>query len=296
MLRFRDCYKFSSLFNYFIETFKNVVENLITDPRQRLVRLLKYTKDEAKELIKHCVYDSTEDCYETALKLLKQEYGNPFRIACAHLEKLKKWPQIKSNDAAGMKNLYRFLVRCVAFQKTGALDLDSPLVIRNVQLSLPVHLQDKWTSKVGKIRKIGGREAKFVDFLGFVEEEAEVLNDPVYSRGGFKEKKPEEKQLKVYATDVLEEVKGGKEKVDAPMECLLCKGRHDLDDCDKFKGMDGRAKKDLMFTNRLCFSCYGKGHEVKACADKRTCTICGCEHPTGLHEVKFKIHAIHQGD
>ena len=283
-------------FNYFIETFKNVVENLITDPRQRLVRLLKYTKDEAKELIKHCVHDSTEDCYETALKLLKQEYGNPFRIACAHLEKLKKWPQIKSNDAAGMKNLYRFLVRCVAFQKTGALDLDSPLVIRNVQLSLPVHLQDKWTSKVGKIRKIGGREAKFVDFLGFVEEEAEVLNDPVYSRGGFKEKKPEEKQLKVYATDVLEEVKGGKEKVDAPMECLLCKGRHDLDDCDKFKGMDGRAKKDLMFTNRLCFSCYGKGHQVKACADKRICTICGCEHPTGLHEVKFKIHAIHQGD
>ena len=46
---------------------------------------------------------------------------------------------------------------------------------------------------VGKIRKISGKEAKFGDFLGFVEEEAEVLNDPVYSRGGFKEKKPEEK-------------------------------------------------------------------------------------------------------
>ena len=66
-----------------------MVENLVDNPRQRLVRLLKYTDGEAKDLIKHCVHEETLTCYKTALGLLEKEYGNPFRITCAYLERLK---------------------------------------------------------------------------------------------------------------------------------------------------------------------------------------------------------------
>ena len=308
-------------YNYFVETFKDVVEKLISDPRQRLVRLLKYTKGEAKELIKHCVYDENESCYETALNLLKEEYGNPFHIACAHLEKLKSWPQIKANDAHGLKTLYRFLLRCVAFQKVGAFELDSPLLLRNIQLSLPTNLQDKWTGRVGKIRKNSKAEAKFRDMLEFIEEEAKAQNDPIYSRGGFKEKKTEEKSMKVNKTEVAEEI-GAKilvcqicksnhemercpklkeiirreeKKEEQDKRCLLCSEEHDMDDCTKFSEKDARAKKDFLFTNKMCFACYGKGHKVKDCTNKRVCTICGKDHPTGLHEVTFKVHVVHEG-
>ena len=42
-------------YHYFIAIFKEAVESKIDDPRGCLARLIKYTKGEAKELIKHCV-------------------------------------------------------------------------------------------------------------------------------------------------------------------------------------------------------------------------------------------------
>ena len=62
-------------YNYFLESFKDVVEKLIDDPRQRLIRLLKYTRGDAKELIKHCIHEEADTCYDTALRLLEKEYG-----------------------------------------------------------------------------------------------------------------------------------------------------------------------------------------------------------------------------
>ena len=57
-------------------------------------------------------------------------------------------------------------------------------MIRNIQLKLPVNMQDKWTHTVGKVRKKEKREASFIDFVEFVETESAALNDPIYSRGG----------------------------------------------------------------------------------------------------------------
>ena len=53
-------------YNYFLESFKDVVEKLIDDPRQRLIRLLKYTRGDAKELIKHCIHEEAATCYSTS--------------------------------------------------------------------------------------------------------------------------------------------------------------------------------------------------------------------------------------
>ena len=112
-------------YSYFIENFKDAVENLVDSPKQRLIRLLKYTEGDAKELIKHCIHEGAETCYDTAIGLL-EEYGNPFTTSCAYLEKLRSWPQIKTNDGVALKGLYRFLLRCLSDQKRGNIDLDSP--------------------------------------------------------------------------------------------------------------------------------------------------------------------------
>ena len=269
-------------YDYFMENFKDVVENLIEDPRQRLVRLLNFTEGEAKDLIKHCVHEK-EKCYSVALELLEKEYGSSFKVACAYMDKLKNWPQIKMNDAAGIRELYRFLLRCLTVHKRGAIDLDSPLTIRTIQQSLPNNLQDKWTARVGRIRKMSKVEASFRNFVEFVEEESLVLNDPVYSRG-MQGKKVEEK-FKSCLTDI-------NEKPVTKLVCPLCKADHDLDDCEKFIEKGPRAKKDVLFKLKLCFSCYKVGHGVKTCKNKRTCKTCGKEHPTALHEVVFKVSAV----
>ena len=100
-------------YNYFMQSFKDVVENLIEEPRQRFIRLLNYTTGEAKEVIRHCVHEDDETCYAKALNLLEKEFGDSFKVECAYLEKLNNWPQVKNNDAGALKELHRFLVQIV---------------------------------------------------------------------------------------------------------------------------------------------------------------------------------------
>ena len=41
--------------HYFMTLLHEVVEKRVDDPRGKLTRLIKYTKGDAKEMIKHCV-------------------------------------------------------------------------------------------------------------------------------------------------------------------------------------------------------------------------------------------------
>ena len=287
-------------YTYFIENFKDVVENLVDNPRQRLLRLLKFTEGDAKDLIKHCVYEKTESCYSMAISLLEKEYGNPYTISCAYLEKLKSWPQIKSNDGVALKALYRFLLRCSSYQKKGNIDLNSPLTIRSIQLSLPVNMQDSWTTRVSKIRKKKMQEATFFDFVEFIDEWCQSSNDPVYSRGGFKDKKHEkEEKLKACATEIEEKKAGSeskdKDKSQDKSKCPLCGVQHDLDECSTFTEKTARDKKSFLFKAKMCFCCYGKDHLASKCNAKRICKTCGEAHPTGLHGVSFKVSAVGSG-
>ena len=149
-------------YTYFISNFKEIVESSVDSQRGRLNRLIKFTTGEAKELIKHCSEESATDCYDQALFLLNREYGNKYKIACAYMEELRKWPQIKQNDANAFKKFYRFLLRCMTIQKRGELDiLNSPMSIRQLQLKLPTPQQDK-CPKIVETTPEGKREEKLV--------------------------------------------------------------------------------------------------------------------------------------
>ena len=58
-------------YQYFIATFKEVVENKIDDLQECPARLIKYTKGETKGLIKHCFQLPPELGYQNALTLLE---------------------------------------------------------------------------------------------------------------------------------------------------------------------------------------------------------------------------------
>ena len=266
---------------YFIANFKDMVESVVSDQRGRLNRLIQYTAGEAKDLIRHCVHNNHLNCYDDALALLEQEYGNPLRIACAYMDKLKKWPILKLGDGQGYKNLYRFLLQCRAYQKGGFLDgLDSPLMIRTIQLKLPIQGQDKWVNFVTKKRKRERKEASFKDFVEFVETEMLVLNDPVYSRDR-SEQKPDREHERLKALSVKENVAPAPDP-----KCQLCDGKHDLDVCEQFMNMNVKDRKQFIFTSRLCFACLSVGHRAKDCKQKKTCNICEKDHPSVLHIYK----------
>ncbi len=281
---------------YFRENFRDMVESVVEDQRGRLNRLIQYTSGEAKELIRHCIHNDPNNCYNDAISLLEREYGNPLRIGCAYLEKLKNWPAVKNGDASGFRSLYRFLLQCLAYQKNGFLSgLDSPLMIRSIQLKLPVNMQDKWSHIVCKVRKRDERETVFKDFVAFVESESAVLNDPIYSRGvGEKLKvnkivaKPGTKLPTKQTEEPVEEVNATQES--ALIVCPCCSSQHDLDDCEDFKKKTIKERKQCLYELKLCWACYGPGHKAQECVQKRVCNICSQSHPTALHV--FKTNAI----
>ena len=64
-------------YRYFMENSEEVVENRIDDPRGRLIRLIKYTKGEAKELVMNCIHQPPREGYQIAKMLLEKRYGDP---------------------------------------------------------------------------------------------------------------------------------------------------------------------------------------------------------------------------
>ena len=117
-------------YHYFTAIFKEIVESKIDDRRECLARLVKYTKGEAKQLIKHCIQHPTELGYQNALTLLEKQYGDSFRIMSSYRKEKKLWREIRAGDATGCRNYYNVLLKCQSvFSKCKESNLDSPEVL-----------------------------------------------------------------------------------------------------------------------------------------------------------------------
>lgn len=60
-------------YRYFRTTFRDAVESKVQDAGGRLTRLVKYTSGDAKELIKDCIYEDEDLCFDTAIAILDRE-------------------------------------------------------------------------------------------------------------------------------------------------------------------------------------------------------------------------------
>ena len=118
------------------------------------------------------------------MSLLKKQYGDSHRIACAYLKELRQWPSIKANDSNAFRSFNRFLIKCKIYKKKGKYlrELDSPDVISTLIMKMPLNLQDKWNRKADSIKRKSKREADFGDFADLIDIESTLANDPLYSR------------------------------------------------------------------------------------------------------------------
>ena len=113
--------------------FKEAVESKLEDPRERLIRLLKYTSGETKKLINHCIQLSSNECFKYAEYLLEKVYENPHKILASYRKEIKQWPQIKFGDARAFWKFHTFLLKCRSMsfnQRWNALDSPDILCIQ----------------------------------------------------------------------------------------------------------------------------------------------------------------------
>ena len=77
--------------------------------------------------------------------------------------------------------------------------------------------------------------------------------------------------------------------------CSCCSEQHHLNGCPKFLEMDINKRKGFVNTQRLCYSCLGRGHLSKNCKHKLTCKECKKPHPTLLHYPSKEKQAEEKG-
>ena len=159
--------------------FKEVVENRIDDPRGRLIRLIKYTKGEAKELVMNYIHQPFIEGYQIAKMLLEKRHGDPHRLLGSYSKEIKEWQQLKLRDAAGFRKFSNFLVRCknVTGRDNWNL-LDNPDIICLLLSNVPGALLERWNRRVFNMRRNSKMEPSLSDLILFTDEETTLLNDP----------------------------------------------------------------------------------------------------------------------
>ena len=122
--------------------------------------------------------------YMQVRRLLDEEYGDPYKISNAFIQRLSNWPVIKCDDGPSLKRFSLFLTKCNNAMKaiTQMTLLNHPPNMQSVVQKLPNNLQTKWRETVVKCQIKNWRIVGFEDLSKFVEFAAESANDPIYSK------------------------------------------------------------------------------------------------------------------
>ena len=167
-------------FPAFIAAFEILIESKVDNSSELLYFLDQYTSGKGKELIRGCLQMKSGGSYKEARRILKKHFGDPYKIASAHIAKLSNWPAVRPNDGTGLQEFSTALEQA-RNAMTGMNDLNAANLLRQLWKKLPRYLRSKWAEGVSKIRSTNQQVASFNDFSEFVSTQADLVTDPVYS-------------------------------------------------------------------------------------------------------------------
>ena len=182
-------------FPAFVTAFESLIESRVDDACEKLYFLGQYTADKAKELICGYLQRKSEESYNEAKSPLKKHFGDPFRIANAHINKLCHWSSIKPSDGQALHDFAIAMEQAKSAMKgmSHTSDLNTAHISRQLWEKLPEYMHSKWTERKSKIRGLKGRMADFEEFAEFVCGQADLATDPVFSEGSMSKLAAEER-------------------------------------------------------------------------------------------------------
>ncbi|XP_041455129.1 uncharacterized protein LOC121407938 [Lytechinus variegatus] len=283
----------------FWRAFENSVDKTAVDDSAKLTRLFHFCTGEAHKLLQACMVMDPTVGYKKAKQMLKERFGNPYKIADAWIQRVTQATKIEPNNKKALQDLADELHICI--QTLDAMGYKSELSPQNVILRiverLPFFLRDRWLKVVANIRK-QNRLPQIEDLLSFIQETSAQQNDPVYGRltdlkpGSKDQSKSYPKKTwdkKVSKTQGRSSYSTSSSPVPVNVKpCLICQEKHTLFGCDRFKKMPPEKRLQFAKEKRLCFNCLRPGHMLSACNLNRTCSVegCGRKHTKFLHQTK----------
>ncbi|XP_028399260.1 uncharacterized protein LOC114522717 [Dendronephthya gigantea] len=216
--------------------------------------------------------------YATALKIIKEQFGQPSVIARAYITKLIDEQRIKGNDRQALQELSFDVVNCVATLKqiNHLSDVNATDNLRKIIMRLPDHLVHKWKDVASGLRERG--ESPSLEHISkFLRKRVKAEFDPDFGDiYNFSSRKPARERNGVYFNQ------GNSKK---PLKCYVCSEEHRVVECPTFSNCTTDQRIQHAKNQRLCFSCLNRGHLTRECKSKTKCGIDGCSrfHHQRLH-------------
>ena len=283
-------------FDSFITTFNEVIGNVVSDPAAKLVRLKSQLTGSALDSIKMCRTDSGEEGYNRAVKILRERFGSPYIVCNSVIERLKYGSDVRS--PSDLRTFSDELCNAEVTLKKNNMytEIDTQHNIIEMCLRLESHLRYEWRSLVMRNKQSTGVYLKFSDFVRFVQDYADIVNDPLYGNNAL-EDRPNRSTLRKSVSSLPATAHIG----DFPSKsnpgttsnvqlstgalCHLCLKDHKLYTCYKFRNMPIDQRCNYVKINNLCTLCLSKDHPVSNCKSTYTCKVnnCGEKHSSSLH-------------
>ena len=278
----------------FIRSFEHLVEEKTLSPSARLYYLIQHTTGSVQDLMKSCLAMSPEQGYEEAKKLLKERYGQNYRIAAAQIRHLTDGPLIKSEDGNALLQYSIQLTSCAnTLEQIGSLSkLDHPENLKAIVNRLPFGMRLKWRDTVDRIIENENRDVTIKDVTAFVTAKARAATHPIFGKVVNEQKGRQEDKGKRSTNPRASgfATQGGHLKERARDDATRrgscpCNENHWLPRCDKFRKLSIEERKTFVRNNKLCLNCLTTGHFVRDCPKSSFCKVEGCtgKHSTFLH-------------
>ena len=215
-------------------------------------------------------------------------------------KEIKLWPQIGNGGGESCQKFFNFLLKCESITQTREWNpLDTPDLIYMFLSKLP---GVKWVRVVMNVMIEKEREATLRDFIGFIKEETDLMNDPLFSKSAidqYQEKKSTKnehpkKRLSSYTVKSKNNQKDDQQRKET---CLVCGKGHLIDHCKEFIEKSPKERIKILTKGKLCFGCYQpmtENHNANSCKQQLVYRLCFELHPTGMHEyMKRKTNEDH---
>ncbi|XP_013402058.1 uncharacterized protein LOC106167743 [Lingula anatina] len=273
-----------SKYHAFIFSFEQNVEKMTTDGSAKLLRLLQYTRGEAKEAIRMCTLIGGEEGYCKARDTLAKRFGDDSLVTERILSSIKKGGPLKTplelrRFADDIENAILVLKR---LRRLPELDTQSSIV--EMVGRLQPFIQNRWRKRAMEKKKDTGEYPDIDEFVNFISDIATEVNDPVYGKLNSKKPESRQKQTSFHASTYMRREQ--LQRRESP--CILCKETHRFWYCQKFKDMKVNERRDLVKNHRLCENCLMNNHYTANCRKPSVCSVpgCGMKHTKFLHVSK----------
>ena len=262
----------------FKNLFTSLIHNVTSLPKvEKLHYLRSVLKNEAAQLIQQL--ELTDQNYDIAWDLLHKRYHNRKLITQRHIKLLFEQSKLTKEDRVALKELLDTTQKHVRALQALNHPVESwdALLIHVVTSKL-----DSTTLRAWEIHCDAEELPKFDEFCKFIQHRCNML-ESLHS------KQDQGRQIEANRG------KPSRSHVDQrkysttfhstnrqQLQCSMCKGSHQLFQCEKFKNLTPKQRFDHVKQFKICINCLVGKHSLKYCKASN-CRNCHKRHNTLLH-------------